>query len=755
MKTINKIIGILLVIVICMSCEKDFSVDLANRGFVRLTKQAVSLTVGEKFTIKANTDTLEPQSKTLTWEILNSQIASIEAKDDHTAVITAVGEGTTIIKVESTDGSVKYFSDLVVTKDRVIKILAIGNSFSEDAIENYLYDLAKAAGQKVLIANMYIGGSSLENHWTNASENRPAYHLRVISPDGSKTAFNDRAIGETIASENWDYISFQQVSQLSGIVDGYEEYLPKMLDYTKPLTSNPDLKFILHQTWAYAMDSDHFGFPNYDRDQMKMYNAIVDAVSQAKEKFDIDIVVPAGTGIQNGRTSYIGDRFTRDGYHLNLSIGRFTAAATWFETLFGNILNNPFIPENLSAYDVELIKNAAAKAVAQPKEVTVLTEFQSPPPNEFELTAPIFIDFGEVDAGMPFNFFRHPNDSKLSGLRDKEGVNTDFAIEVSEPFSGVLNRDLQNTLGFPQAVSRDMFFTDGIRITQSGFRVSNLNKNEKYTFVFYGAINDDRTETQYTVSGKNQGTGILDNDNNLGKLVVIRDIIPMDDASINIRLTFGPNNEQFAKFFGINAMMILPEGMDVPVPSNTFNLEKPVYIDFGGIMAGSHYNHFDALDRLPRFELKDAAGTNTNFAINITDGFVNLNNNVGTLTNTLGLPFTVVQDAFYGDKNNTTAGFTVYNLNKDQDYQFIFYGSRRDANDNRETRYLVKGTTQGDAAINTSNNASKVAIVNTIRPAADGTVEIVISAGPNNNNPDKFYYINTMLITPLGYTFPE
>src|SRR5690606_7557061 len=171
MKAINNIIGMLFILLISMSCKDNFSVDLTNRGFVRLNKQAVSLTVGEKYTIKANTDSLGTQSKTLTWEILDPKVASIEGKDDHMAVITAVGEGTTVIKVESTDGSVKYFSDLTVSKDRVIKILAIGNSFSEDAIENYLYDLAKASGRKVMIGNMYIGGSSLENHWTNASEN--------------------------------------------------------------------------------------------------------------------------------------------------------------------------------------------------------------------------------------------------------------------------------------------------------------------------------------------------------------------------------------------------------------------------------------------------------------------------------------------------------------------------------------------------------------------------------------------------------
>ena len=37
-----------------------------------------------------------------------------------------------------------------------VKILAIGNSFSADAVEQELYGLFEAVGQKVVIGNMYI-----------------------------------------------------------------------------------------------------------------------------------------------------------------------------------------------------------------------------------------------------------------------------------------------------------------------------------------------------------------------------------------------------------------------------------------------------------------------------------------------------------------------------------------------------------------------------------------------------------------------
>ena len=75
------------------------------------------------------------------------------------------------------------------------------------------------------------------------------------------------------------------------------------------------------------------GFKNYDQNQMKMYTSIVNAVKKAANLVGIKKIIPSGTAIQNARTSFIGDHMNRDGYHLDLTIGRYTAACTWFEAL--------------------------------------------------------------------------------------------------------------------------------------------------------------------------------------------------------------------------------------------------------------------------------------------------------------------------------------------------------------------------------------------------------------------------------------
>ena len=70
--------------------------------------------------------------------------------------------------------------------DKVVRILAIGNSFSEDAVEQHLHDIAAADGVEVIIGNMYIGGCSLQKHLNNARKNKPAYKYRKIGLDGKK-----------------------------------------------------------------------------------------------------------------------------------------------------------------------------------------------------------------------------------------------------------------------------------------------------------------------------------------------------------------------------------------------------------------------------------------------------------------------------------------------------------------------------------------------------------------------------------------
>lgn len=261
----------------------------------------------------------------------------------------------------------------VYAQQKTVRILAIGNSFSQDAVEQYLYELAEAEGISTIIGNMFIGGCSLERHVKNARDNAPAYAYRKIGTDGKKREKGKMSLETVLADEAWDYVSLQQASPFSGMYETYEASLPELIEYVKARLPKKT-KLMLHQTWAYASTSKHSGFKNYNCNQLTMYQAIADAVKKAAKANKIKIVIPSGTAIQNARTSFIGDHLNRDGYHLDVKIGRYTAACTWFERIFKhNVVGNPYAPEGLDEVRKAVAQKAAHAAVKHPYKVTELS----------------------------------------------------------------------------------------------------------------------------------------------------------------------------------------------------------------------------------------------------------------------------------------------------------------------------------------------------------------------------------------------
>ncbi|WP_287648015.1 DUF4886 domain-containing protein [Bacteroides sp.] len=258
-------------------------------------------------------------------------------------------------------------------QQKTVRILAIGNSFSQDAVEQYLHELAEAEGISTIIGNMFIGGCSLERHVKNARDNAPAYAYREIGTDGKKREKGKMSLEAVLADEDWDYVSLQQASPFSGMYETYEASLPELIEYVKARLPKKT-KLMLHQTWAYASTSKHSGFKNYNCNQLTMYQAIANAVKKAAKANKIKIVIPSGTAIQNARTSFIGDHLNRDGYHLDVKIGRYTAACTWFERIFKhNVVGNPYAPEGLDEVRKAVAQKAAHAAVKHPYKVTELS----------------------------------------------------------------------------------------------------------------------------------------------------------------------------------------------------------------------------------------------------------------------------------------------------------------------------------------------------------------------------------------------
>lgn len=253
-----------------------------------------------------------------------------------------------------------------------LSVLFIGNSFSDDTID-LSYKIAESAGIKnIEIADLYIGGCTIDRHVQNLQNNSADYIFRHFDENGTLLNENNSTMLYGIQYRRWDYIVLQQGSAVSGVQSSYDK-LGTLIDYVKANATNADVKLAFNMTWAYAENSPNGGFTNYGKNQQTMYDAIVSAVKERivpNEEFSA--IIPNGTAVQNARTSFVGDNLTRDQYdHLTLDFGRYVAGLTFVSKITEISVDDiDYAPEGLNQSYVKVAKESVKNALATPFAVT-------------------------------------------------------------------------------------------------------------------------------------------------------------------------------------------------------------------------------------------------------------------------------------------------------------------------------------------------------------------------------------------------
>jgi hypothetical protein len=259
-------------------------------------------------------------------------------------------------------------------KANTFKVLAIGNSFSEDATMSDLYQIAKDSGfEDVVIGNLKVSGCSLLMHRKNIEGDLPAYEYQKIV-DGKRSNRFETSVLYGLLDEYWDFITIQQVSTQSGVVESYNEDIDEIVDYINKNKRNPKAEIAWNMTWAYQAGSKHKQFDLYEKNQIVMYEAICNAV---REKIvpneQIDYIIPSGTAMQNLRNSFIGDNVTRDGYHAGEGAAKYLLGLIWMKTLTGVSIDElPGLDatEGISQKELVAIVKAVNDAAKTPFNVT-------------------------------------------------------------------------------------------------------------------------------------------------------------------------------------------------------------------------------------------------------------------------------------------------------------------------------------------------------------------------------------------------
>ena len=235
-----------------------------------------------------------------------------------------------------------------------MQILAIGNSFSQDA-SRYLHQIARADGVELNIANLYIGGCSLERHYRNMLADNKAYELQY---NGQWTGFFV-SLKEALLNRTWDAVTIQQASHFSWDKETYDPYARELLAYIK--TCLPKVPVFFHETWGYEDGSARLANLGYETCEA-MFADVIHAYHAVHEEIGTAGIIPSGElllALLKGGIPTIH----RDTFHLSLGLGRYAAGLLWYHVLTGrDVAENAFrdFDEPVTEEAIAVIKTCVA-----------------------------------------------------------------------------------------------------------------------------------------------------------------------------------------------------------------------------------------------------------------------------------------------------------------------------------------------------------------------------------------------------------
>ena len=285
--------------------------------------------------------------------------------------------------------------------DSEIKVLTIGNSFAGNSTQ-YLTGLAASNDLTITIGKAHIGGSSMERHASHLTahlKDRSAPEGKPYN-DGGNPAESPYSLVEALRSDDWDFVTIQQLSRESFKPETYEPYASQLVSAIREHA--PQAEILVHQTWAYRTDSPFF--EDGSLSQQSMYERLTAAYDELADRYGLR-VIPVGDAFQiarnmprfdqvtpdpnfdydnpkvvelpNQKGSLIAGWYWRknsdteihelrlDANHANI-FGKYLGASAFYEVLTGlNSRELTWYPEGLSDREAEDLRHATHKAVAR------------------------------------------------------------------------------------------------------------------------------------------------------------------------------------------------------------------------------------------------------------------------------------------------------------------------------------------------------------------------------------------------------
>lgn len=304
--------------------------------------------------------------------------------------------------------AIKNPTVITVPEIKSIKLLAFGNSYSNDAITYLTHIFLSAGYHEVVIGSVMDGGCDINHHWWNIDDTLEDYHpaaeyngmtgiegtagcsIRVngVTKSVSGDTLKQRYIN-TISAHDWDYVTIQHGPNTVEKTETYS-YLTNLIEFIESHLTSVDTKFVYHMIWKYNDTQS-----TVTQRTSYQYQNILDITHNIVLKnaqFE-NRVIPAVTFRQNMTSSFLEDvDISRDYGHMGLTLGRYALGLLWYCYLTGGSVDDvSFVPtkDNVDPTEIEkykashghthieitkadmlVVKEAIENALKSPYEVT-------------------------------------------------------------------------------------------------------------------------------------------------------------------------------------------------------------------------------------------------------------------------------------------------------------------------------------------------------------------------------------------------
>ena len=236
-----------------------------------------------------------------------------------------------------------------------MKILSIGNSFSDDA-QRYLHAIAAEEGVELETLSLCIGGCSLETHASHIKDGARSY---LFHYNGDVDREELITLEEGVTMRKWDVVTIQQVSTHSFREDSFYPYIFEVASYIREKL--PEAKIYIHQTWAYEHGCPRSFEITDGKGAEFMLDGLRRSYQRAKCEIGADGIIPSGELMELLYKAGASGIY-RDTFHASYGLGRYALGLLWFKLFTGrDVSNNSFrnFAEPISDENIAIAQKSA------------------------------------------------------------------------------------------------------------------------------------------------------------------------------------------------------------------------------------------------------------------------------------------------------------------------------------------------------------------------------------------------------------